>query len=85
MFSRFFIEHPVFANVIAVLTVIFGLVTVFKLPIEQYPDITPPTVQVTTTYPGAERSSGGQHGRLADRGAGQRRRAHALHVVNVGQ
>jgi HAE1 family hydrophobic/amphiphilic exporter-1 len=53
MFSRFFIEHPVFANVIAVLTVIFGLVTVFKLPVEQYPDITPPTVQVTTTYPGA--------------------------------
>jgi hydrophobic/amphiphilic exporter-1 (mainly G- bacteria), HAE1 family len=53
MFSRFFIEHPVFANVIAVLTVIFGLVTVFRLPIEQYPDITPPTVQVTTTYPGA--------------------------------
>ena len=55
MFSRFFIEHPVFANVIAVLTVVFGLVTVFELPIEQYPDITPPTVQVTTIYPGARR------------------------------
>ncbi|HEX3997395.1 MAG TPA: multidrug efflux RND transporter permease subunit [Pirellulales bacterium] len=53
MFSRFFIEHPVFANVIAVLTLVFGGVTVFELPIEQYPDITPPTVQVTTTYPGA--------------------------------
>ena len=53
MFSRFFIERPVFANVIAIITVIFGLVTVYRLPVEEYPEITPPTVQVTTTYPGA--------------------------------
>ena len=51
--SRFFIEHPVFANVIAVLTLVFGGITVFELPVEQYPQITPPTVSVTTTYPGA--------------------------------
>jgi HAE1 family hydrophobic/amphiphilic exporter-1 len=53
MFSRFFIERPIFANVIAIVTIVFGLVTLFKLPIEQYPQITPGTVQVTTTYPGA--------------------------------
>src|SRR5437763_1411443 len=53
MFSRFFIERPIFANVIAIVTVIFGLVTLFRLPIEQYPQITPPTVRVSTVYPGA--------------------------------
>ncbi len=54
MFSRFFIERPIFANVIAIITVLIGAVTVFVLPIEQYPQITPPTVQVTTVYPGAD-------------------------------
>ncbi|MHC5538446.1 efflux RND transporter permease subunit, partial [Singulisphaera rosea] len=54
MFSRFFIERPIFANVIAFVTVLVGVVTLFVLPIEQYPQITPPTVQVSTTYPGAD-------------------------------
>ena len=53
MFSRFFIERPIFANVIAIVTVILGVVTLVRLPIEQYPQITPPTVQVTAIYPGA--------------------------------
>ncbi len=53
MISRFFIDRPIFANVIAIVTIIFGLVTVRVLPVEQYPNITPPTVQVTTVYPGA--------------------------------
>ena len=53
MFSRFFIERPIFANVIAVITILIGLVSLWQLPIEQYPDITPPTVQVTAQYPGA--------------------------------
>src|SRR3989441_769523 len=53
MISRFFIDRPIFANVIAIVTVIFGLVTLRALPVEQYPQITPPTVQVSTTYPGA--------------------------------
>ena len=53
MFSRFFIERPVFANVIAVLTVLLGIVALWTLPIEQYPEITPPTVRVTANYPGA--------------------------------
>jgi HAE1 family hydrophobic/amphiphilic exporter-1 len=53
MFSRFFIARPIFANVIAIVTVLFGLLTLARLPVEQYPQITPPTVQVTTNYPGA--------------------------------
>jgi Cu/Ag efflux pump CusA len=53
MFSRFFIERPIFANVIAVVTIIFGAVAVKNLPVEQYGQITQPTVQVTTNYPGA--------------------------------
>jgi HAE1 family hydrophobic/amphiphilic exporter-1 len=53
MISRFFIERPILANVIAILTIILGVVAVFGLPVAQYPEITPPTVQVTATYPGA--------------------------------
>ncbi len=54
MIPRFFIDRPIFANVIAIVTVIFGLVTVRSLAVEQYPQITPPTVQVSTSYPGAD-------------------------------
>src|SRR5690349_16659629 len=53
MFSRFFIERPVFANVIAILTMVIGGVALWRLPVEQYPAITPPTVRVTCVYPGA--------------------------------
>jgi HAE1 family hydrophobic/amphiphilic exporter-1 len=52
--SRFFIERPIFANVIAIMTMLVGAVTLIGLPIERYPDITPPTVQVATSYPGAD-------------------------------
>ena len=53
MISRFFIERPIFANVIALVTMIIGLVFLYKLPVAQYPQIVPPTIQVTTRYPGA--------------------------------
>ena len=53
MFSTFFIKRPIFATVIAILMVIAGALCVFSLPIAQYPDITPPTVSVSATYPGA--------------------------------
>jgi HAE1 family hydrophobic/amphiphilic exporter-1 len=53
MFSKFFIEHPVFANVIAIVTILIGAVAMWGLPVEQYPEITPPTVRVTASYPGA--------------------------------
>jgi HAE1 family hydrophobic/amphiphilic exporter-1 len=54
MISKFFIERPVLANVIAVLFVLLGVIAINTLPISQYPDIVPPTIQVTTTYPGAD-------------------------------
>ena len=51
--SKFFIHRPIFATVIALITIIAGLVTLFSLPIEQYPEISPPTVSVSAFYPGA--------------------------------
>lgn len=53
MISRYFIERPIFANVIAIVTIILGLVCFFNLPVSQYPPIVPPTIQVTSRYPGA--------------------------------
>ncbi|MBI4768012.1 MAG: efflux RND transporter permease subunit [Deltaproteobacteria bacterium] len=53
MISKFFIEHPILANVLAVVTIILGIVSYYYLPVEQYPPITPPTIQVTARYPGA--------------------------------
>jgi hydrophobic/amphiphilic exporter-1 (mainly G- bacteria), HAE1 family len=56
MISRFFIERPILANVLAVITIIVGAISYFNLPVEQYPPIVPPTVQVTARYPGASAS-----------------------------
>ncbi|HRZ86798.1 MAG TPA: multidrug efflux RND transporter permease subunit [bacterium] len=53
MISKFFVERPIFANVIAIITILLGVVALYNLPIAQYPDIVPPTIQVTTRYPGA--------------------------------
>ncbi len=53
MISKFFIERPVLANVIAVLMLVIGGVSLYALPVAQYPDVVPPTIQVTTSYPGA--------------------------------
>lgn len=54
MFSRFFIDRPIFATVLAIIMVLIGLMTVKSLPVSQYPDITPPTVMVSASYPGAD-------------------------------
>jgi len=54
MFSRFFIDRPIFATVLAILMILAGVITVKTLPIAQYPDISPPTVQVSAIYPGAD-------------------------------
>src|SRR6266498_742438 len=53
MISKFFIERPVLANVLAILMIVIGGVALFALPVAQYPEVVPPTVQVTTRYPGA--------------------------------
>ena len=51
--SKFFIERPIFATVLAIIIVISGLVAANILPIAQYPEIAPPTVTITASYPGA--------------------------------
>jgi HAE1 family hydrophobic/amphiphilic exporter-1 len=52
--TRFFIERPIFASVISLLIMAAGAVAIFVLPISQFPEITPPMVQVTASYPGAD-------------------------------
>ncbi len=53
MISRFFIDHPIFASVLSIVITIAGGVAFYALPVAQYPEITPPTVQVMCSYPGA--------------------------------
>jgi multidrug efflux pump len=53
MISHFFIDRPIFASVLSIVLVLAGVVAWRALPVEQYPDVTPPTVQVTALYPGA--------------------------------
>ncbi len=53
MISKFFIERPVLANVLAIVIVLIGCVALYMLPVAQYPNVVPPTVSVTTSYPGA--------------------------------
>ena len=50
---RFFIDRPVFSGVISVVIVLLGVIAMFSLPVEQYPDIAPPTINVWASYPGA--------------------------------
>ncbi len=53
MFSKFFIERPIFATVVSLIIVLSGLVAMKALPVEQYPNIVPTEIQVSATYPGA--------------------------------
>ena len=53
MISHFFIDRPVFASVLSIVIVILGVVALSQLPIAQYPEVAPPTVQVSAIYPGA--------------------------------
>src|SRR5271156_4643263 len=53
MFSRFFIDRPIFATVLSVLITLIGGIALMSLPIAQYPRITPPGVVVSISYPGA--------------------------------
>lgn len=54
MFSKFFIERPVFASVVAIIISLAGAISLSSLPVEQYPTLTPPTVSVSATYTGAD-------------------------------
>src|SRR5258708_2504839 len=53
MFSRFFIDRPIFASVLSIIVTLAGGIALVGLPIAQYPEITPPTVEVYAVYPGA--------------------------------
>lgn len=53
MISKFFLSRPIFACVLSILIVLIGLIALFVLPVEQYPNIVPPQVQITIAYPGA--------------------------------
>src|SRR6184192_3234617 len=53
MFSNFFINRPIFASVLSIIVTLAGSIALFTLPIAQYPEITPPTVEVSAAYPGA--------------------------------
>lgn len=61
MISRFFIDRPIFASVISIIITLAGLLALRVLPIEQYPNITPPQVQVTATYVGADANTVAQN------------------------
>src|SRR5438105_3594256 len=52
-FPHFFIDRPIFAGVISIVITLIGVIALLTLPIAQYPEIAPPTIQVTTNYPGA--------------------------------
>jgi multidrug efflux pump subunit AcrB len=53
VFSRFFINRPIFASVLSIIVTLAGLVSLWTLPVAQYPEIAPPTVEVSAIYPGA--------------------------------
>jgi multidrug efflux pump subunit AcrB len=52
--SKFFIDRPIFAGVLSILIFTAGLIAIPQLPISEYPDVVPPSVQVTALYPGAD-------------------------------
>ncbi|MBO0222615.1 efflux RND transporter permease subunit, partial [Vibrio parahaemolyticus] len=54
---KFFIERPIFAWVIAIITMLAGLLAIIKLPVAQYPTIAPPSVSISANYPGADAST----------------------------
>jgi len=57
MFSEFFIRRPIFASVISIIIIVVGIVGLMSLPVARYPDIAPPTITVSATYPGADAST----------------------------
>ena len=83
--AHFFIDRPVFAIVLSLVTIIAGSIAVSTLPIAQYPQIAPPTVTVSRYLPGRQRRNRREDRRHADRRTDQRRREHALHVQPVDQ
>ena len=82
-FAHFFVDRPIFASVVSLITVLIGMIAYFNLPVSQYPEIVPPTIVVRAAYPGADAETIAVHGRDATRAGDQRRRGHAVHVVEL--
>ena len=70
-FSKLFIDRPILAGVISVLVMLVGAVAYLRLPVSQYPEVAPPTITVTTSYPGANAETVAAAG--ATTGAGERK------------
>ena len=79
--SKFFINRPIVAMVIAILTVIVGAVVVADLPVAQFPQIAPPEIQVSGDLRGRRRPDHRAIRGHAHRAADERRRQHELHVL----
>ena len=79
--SAFFIKHPAIAAVIAIVTTLLGLVCMFNLPISQYPEITPRTIQLQAMFPGASAQAVADSPGTPD----FRRAGHGLHDVRFLQ
>ena len=52
-FTHFFVDRPIFATVVSIIITLVGAISFIGLPVSQYPEVAPPTIQVTATYPGA--------------------------------
>ena len=83
--SKFFIRRPIVAIVIAIITVVVGVVSMLTLPISQYPNIVPPEILVTATYPGADAKTVSQAVSTPHRAADEWRRQHDLHELRQRQ
>ena len=81
--SHFFIDRPIFAAVVSIVFVILGASRSSRLPVAQYPEIAPPIINVVGPVSRRQRRGGRRDRGRADRGADQRRREHALHVVEL--
>ena len=81
--SHFFIVRPIFAAVVALVITIIGVIGYAGLGVTQLPEIVPPTITVSASYPGASPQTIGRHRRRADRAGGERRRGHDLHGLAV--
>ena len=65
--SHFFIDRPIFASVLSIILTLVGVISFRSLPITEFPDIAPPTVEVTTTYAGAAADVIARHCRFTHR------------------
>ena len=81
--SHFFIDWPIFATVLSIIIMLVGGIALMTLPVSQYPDIVPPTVECVGKLSRGQRANRGGGNRRADRATGQWRREDALHVIAI--